>query len=85
MVSDIPANRQLVESEHHGLLPPAGDASATATALIRLIDDPELRARMGTEARRSVKQHYATERVLERYETMLGETTTPRAVDWSER
>jgi glycosyltransferase involved in cell wall biosynthesis len=85
VVSDIPANRQLVESEHHGLLPPAGDASATAAALIRLIDDPELRARMGTEARCSVKQHYATERVLERYETMLGETTTRRAVDWSER
>lgn len=87
VVSDIPANRQLVQSEQHGLLSPAGDISATAAALTRLLDDPELRARMGTEARRSVKQHYATERVLELYETMLGETipTTRRAVDWSER
>jgi glycosyltransferase involved in cell wall biosynthesis len=87
VVSDIPANRQLVQSEQHGLLSPAGDISATAAALTRLLDDPELRALMGAEARRSVKQHYATERVLELYETMLGETipTTRRAVDWSER
>jgi glycosyltransferase involved in cell wall biosynthesis len=87
VVSDIPANQQLVQSKKHGLLSPAGDISATAAALIRLLDDPELRARMGAEARRSVKQHYATERVLERYETLLGETipTTRRAVDWSER
>jgi len=87
VVSDIPANQQLVQSEKHGLLSPAGDISATAAALTRLLDDPELRARMGAEARRSVKQHYATERVLERYETLLGETipTTRRAVDWSER
>jgi glycosyltransferase involved in cell wall biosynthesis len=75
VVSDIPANKQLVQSETHGLLSPVGDVSATAAALIRLLDDPGLRARMGAEARRSVKQHYATERVLERYEALLGETT----------
>jgi glycosyltransferase involved in cell wall biosynthesis len=85
VVSDIPANRQLVQPEIHGLLPPPGDASAISAAVIRVLDDHELRSRMGDEARRSVKQQYATERVLERYETMLGETTTPRAVDWSER
>jgi len=75
VVSDIPANKQLVQSETHGLLSPVGDVSATAAALTRLLDDPGLRARMGVEARRSVKQHYATERVLERYEALLGETT----------
>jgi glycosyltransferase involved in cell wall biosynthesis len=87
VVSDIPANQQLVQSERHGLLPPAGDVLATAAALTRLLDDPELRARMGAEARRNVKEHYATERVLERYETLLGETIVParRAVAWSER
>jgi glycosyltransferase involved in cell wall biosynthesis len=87
VASDIPANRQLVQSENHGLLSPPGDASAIAAALIRLLDDPELRSRMGAEARRSVKQQYATEQVLERYETLLEETvpTTGRAVDRSER
>jgi glycosyltransferase involved in cell wall biosynthesis len=90
VVSDIPANRQLVQPETHGLLSPPGDASAMAAALIRVLDDHEVRARMGEEARRSVKQHYATERVLGLYETMLADTipTTNRegrAVDWSER
>jgi glycosyltransferase involved in cell wall biosynthesis len=79
VVSDIPAIRQLVQSEQHGLLAPAGDAAAVSAALIRLLDDQELRTRMGAEARRSVKEQYATERVLERYETLLSETipTTP--------
>jgi glycosyltransferase involved in cell wall biosynthesis len=87
VVSDIPAIRQLVQSEQHGLLAPPGDAAAVSAALIRLLDDQELRTRMGAEARRSVKEQYATERVLERYETLLGETipTTRPAVDWSER
>lgn len=81
VVSDIPANKQLVEPEKHGLLLPASDAQATAAALIRLLDDGELRGRMGAEARRSVQEKYATERVLERYETLLGETVrTPRTV-----
>jgi glycosyltransferase involved in cell wall biosynthesis len=75
VVSDIPANRQLVQPEIHGLLPPPGDASAISAAVIRVLDDHELRSRMGDEARRSVKQQYATERVLERYETLLRETT----------
>ncbi len=86
VVSDIPANRQLVQPESHGLLLPPGDASAVAAALIRLLEDHELRSQMGAEARRSVKQHYATERVLERYETLLGETlvTGRPAAEWSE-
>jgi len=85
VVSDIPAIRQLVQSEKHGLLAPAGDAAAVSAALIRLLDDQELRTRMGAEARRSVKEQYATERVLERYETLLGETIPTKrrpALDW---
>jgi glycosyltransferase involved in cell wall biosynthesis len=87
VVSDIPAIRQLVQPEQHGLLAPPGDAAAVSVALIRLLDDQELRTRMGAEARRSVKDRYAIERVLERYETLLGETipTTRPALDWSER
>jgi glycosyltransferase involved in cell wall biosynthesis len=81
VVSDIPANHQLVQAEEHGLLPPAGDVPATAAALVRLLDDPELRSRMGAEARRRVRERYATEQVLERYEMLLGETIgTPRPV-----
>jgi len=74
VVSDITANQQLVQSETHGLLAPAGDVSAIIMALTRLLDHPELRARMGSEARRRVKERYETARVLERYEALLCET-----------
>jgi glycosyltransferase involved in cell wall biosynthesis len=81
VVSDIPANQQLVQSEKHGLLTFPGDAAAISAALMRLLDNCELRTRMGAEARRSVKDRYAIERVLERYEALLGETIgTPRSV-----
>jgi glycosyltransferase involved in cell wall biosynthesis len=86
VVSDIPANQQLVESERHGLLFPPGDAAAVASALIKLLDDPALRTQMGAEARHSVTQQYGIERVLTRYETLLGETIpTERAFDWRQR
>ena len=87
VVSDIPANQQLVQSGIHGFLPPAGDVAATAEALLRLLDDHELRLRMGVYARRSVKERYATERVLELYEKLLSEISgSPRsAISWSEQ
>ncbi len=83
VVSDIPANRQLVQPENHGLLSLPGDAPAMAAALLRVLDDHELRSSMGAEARRSVEQRYSIERVLERYETLLRETTA-RTTGWSE-
>jgi len=81
VVSDIPANQQLVQPEKHGLLAPAGDSAATAAALLRLIDEHELRRRMGTEARRTVKERYAIEQVLGRYETLLSETGGTRRTE----
>lgn len=44
----------LVRDDRNGLVVPAADAGALATALIRLHDDPPLRARLGAAARRDV-------------------------------
>lgn len=44
----------LVRDERNGLVVPAGDPAALAAALRRLHDDPELRARLGANARRDV-------------------------------
>lgn len=41
----------LVEAEHDALLVPPGDAGAMATAVRRLVDDPELAARLSRNAR----------------------------------
>jgi glycosyltransferase involved in cell wall biosynthesis len=44
----------LVRHERNGLIVPAGDPGALAAALRRLHDDPDLRARLGANARRDV-------------------------------
>lgn len=44
----------LVQHERNGLVVPAGDEAALAAALRRLHDEPELRSRLGENARRDV-------------------------------
>jgi glycosyltransferase involved in cell wall biosynthesis len=44
----------LVQHERNGLVVPAGDATALASAIRRLHDEPELRARLGAAARQDV-------------------------------
>ena len=71
VVSDIPANRQLIEHGTHGLLAPCEDAAAIATSLITLLDDPGLRARMGHAARQRVLENYSTGKIADRYEALF--------------
>ncbi|MBX3284841.1 MAG: glycosyltransferase [Actinobacteria bacterium] len=56
VVSDIPANRLVVDHDRTGLLFPVGDADALAAVLATLLDDPERRrtlARTGHEVAQS--------------------------------
>jgi glycosyltransferase involved in cell wall biosynthesis len=73
VVSDIPANRQLIDSGIHGLTVPFGDESSIGDALLELLTDPEVRKRMGEAARSRAVENYSTSRVVERYETLLSE------------
>jgi glycosyltransferase involved in cell wall biosynthesis len=73
VVSDIPANRQLVDPGIQGLTVPFDDESSIAEALLQLSRDPGLRKRMGEAARSRVVENYSTSRVVERYETLLSE------------
>ncbi len=49
---------ELVEHERNGLLVPAGDVAALTSALARLIEDPDLRRRLGDTARRDHAARY---------------------------
>lgn len=51
IASDVGGVAEQVEHDVTGLLVPRGDADALAAALQRLIDDPELRRRMGEAGR----------------------------------
>jgi glycosyltransferase involved in cell wall biosynthesis len=51
VASPVGALPEIVQDGHSGLLVPAGDVASLTSALQRLIDDPELRLRMGRSAR----------------------------------
>jgi phosphatidylinositol alpha-mannosyltransferase len=49
--SDIPGYREVLQAGRQGLLVPPGDEPALAAALLRLLADPALRARLGAAGR----------------------------------
>jgi len=71
VVSDIPANLQLIESGNHGLAVPVGDSHAIARSILTLIEDESGRRAMGASARAKVSAAYATESVVRRYERLF--------------
>ena len=56
---------ELIRPEMDGLLTPPGDPAALAAAIGRLMDDPELRRRLGQSARKQVMEHYDLARNVE--------------------
>jgi glycosyltransferase involved in cell wall biosynthesis len=70
LVSDLPANRDLIEHEHTGLVSATGDAAALAEAIVAALAAPELRARLGAAARRHVEEDFSLPRVVASYEAL---------------
>jgi glycosyltransferase involved in cell wall biosynthesis len=73
VVSDIPANRQLIKDGEHGLLTPVGKSEAISAALLRLMSSAAERDRMGQASRRTIVGNYSVDRVADRYEAMFQE------------
>ena len=75
VLSDIPGCRQVVRDESEGLLVPPRQPTALAEAILRMVEDPDLRARMGVKARRTAVERFDEQRViatiLEQYERIL--------------
>ena len=71
VVSDIPANVQLIGQETGGLVTPLGDDAAVAVAMERLLSDAGLRARVCEAGRALVEANYTQAKILDRYEELL--------------
>lgn len=78
VASDGPGNPEALGDA--GLTFPVGDESALSAALARLASDPELRASLGSSARKRVLSEFTSERLLERtastYARAYGEPAT---------
>jgi glycosyltransferase involved in cell wall biosynthesis len=61
---------ELAEHEATALVVPGQDAHALASALVRLISDATLRARLGDAARRHCAERFSYERMLDRMEAI---------------
>jgi len=68
--SDQPAVREATGGL--GFPVPQGDVEAMRDAMMTLMDDPELRARVGAEGRKFVVERYSWPQVWGRYERLLG-------------
>jgi len=64
VVSDIPGPSELVVHNETGYLVPAGQPSAFADCLRRLIAQPEMRKQMGKKGRERVIEHFSVEKYV---------------------
>jgi len=67
LVSDIPGNLDVIEHGKNGLLFAVDDPSALTKYLVSLLDKPDLRERLGRQARQTVENHYSLNTVAGRY------------------
>ena len=64
VATDVPGCREVVTHLINGLLVPPRDSKALAAALLVLINDPELRSKMGRENRSKAEREFANEIII---------------------
>jgi glycosyltransferase involved in cell wall biosynthesis len=64
---DVPLNRWLLSDEQAGLLVPPENAAALAAAILRLLDDPALAARLGAAGQERAKTEFDLEKMVDGY------------------
>mgnify|MGYP003779131459 CR=1 FL=1 len=67
IAGDLPAIHDIITHEENGLIFPSGNVQALADAIIKLLDDPELCARLAGEGRKSVVQKFDWEIIAGKY------------------
>jgi glycosyltransferase involved in cell wall biosynthesis len=73
IATDIPGSRDLIVHGESGILVPPSNPQALAEAIRQLQADPELRARLGRNARQRVEGHFSIEREVQLHEAMYAE------------
>ena len=62
--TDVPGCREIVRDEFNGILVPKCDSVSLTNALLRLIEDPDLRSKMGKSGRELVLDKFSSEHVI---------------------
>jgi len=73
----VKGNREVVRNGESGLLAPSGELDETAAHIVRLLEDPTLRTRLGAAAAARARKHFdeavVTARLAEVYASLLSE------------
>jgi len=81
ILTDIRGCREVVRDGIEGLLVPPRDARRLSIALLRLLQDPDLRARMGSEARARALERFdersVTDIIVRSYRRLLSRNGAP--------
>jgi glycosyltransferase involved in cell wall biosynthesis len=80
VTTDAPGCREVVEPGRSGFLVPVGDVPALTQALVRLLDDAELRRRFGAAARERAVTRFDLAVVCEKTRELYRELLTEAAV-----
>ncbi|MCB0293205.1 MAG: glycosyltransferase family 4 protein, partial [Calditrichaeota bacterium] len=68
---------EMVEEGISGLIVPPGDAAALADAIRKLIDDPQLSAELGRNARKRVEERFDIHRNIASYTALFKAALDP--------
>lgn len=66
---------EMIQYDVSGFLSPPGDARALAQFMLRLLDDEDLRTRMGRAARARVEQHFTVQQMMQKLESLYRRLT----------
>jgi len=82
----VKGNREVVRSGKSGLLAPPGDLEQTTAHIVRLLEDPALRRRLGAAAAERVRTHFNESVVVAHlaqvYASLLRDAGYPLPTDW---
>lgn len=68
VATDIPSNRELIESGKSGLLYPVGDIHALSRELIHVLEDKQLRNRLSVHSREQIRGRFDETAVVQQYQ-----------------
>jgi glycosyltransferase involved in cell wall biosynthesis len=74
--TDVGGNGELVQDGLNGFLVPAGDPKKLADAIVKLVNNPELRLKMGRESRSRVQLLFDFEKAVKDYEALYLKLTS---------
>jgi glycosyltransferase involved in cell wall biosynthesis len=77
VVTAVGGNPELVRDGQDGLLVARGDAQGLGSAILRLLADPDTRAKMGRSGRQRVEDEFLLETTIGRYSALYGANTGP--------